>query len=57
MLRTRVVGERSDSSEVLPQGQDGVVRCENAGMSSESGVRILTTESLRFPQQRSSTEG
>ena len=30
---------------------------ENAGMSSESKVRIFAVESLRFPQEGSSTEG
>ena len=43
------VGERSNCSEVLPQGQDGAIGSENAGMSSESEVRILTAECLRFP--------
>ena len=30
---------------------------ENAGMSSESEVRILTIESLRFPGEGSSAQG
>ena len=30
---------------------------ENAGMSSESKVRIFTVESLRFPGEGSSTQG
>ena len=30
---------------------------ENAGMSSESEVRILTVESQRFPEEGSSTQG
>ena len=30
---------------------------ENAGMSSESEVRILTVESLRFPGEGSSAQG
>ena len=30
---------------------------ENAGISSESQVRILTVESLRFPGEGSSTQG
>ena len=35
----------------------GAARSENVGMSSESRVRILATESPRFPPQRSSAEG
>ena len=30
---------------------------ENAGISSESEVRIFTIESLRFPEEGSSTQG
>ena len=30
---------------------------ENAGMSSESKVRIFAVESLRFPEEGSSTQG
>ena len=30
---------------------------ENAGMSSESEVRIFTAENLRFPGEGSSTQG
>ena len=30
---------------------------ENAGMSSESEVRILTVESQRFPEEGSSSQG
>ena len=30
---------------------------ENAGMSSESGVRISTVESLRIPEEGSSSQG
>ena len=32
-------------------------RRENAGISSESKVRILAVESLRFPGEGSSTQG
>ena len=35
----------------------GLHRRENAGMSSESEVRILTIESLRFPGEGSSAQG
>ena len=30
---------------------------ENAGMSSENEVRIFVVESLRFPEEGSSTQG
>ena len=43
-----IVG-RSDS--VSSRGRD---RRENAGISSESKVRILAVESLRFPREGSS---
>ena len=35
----------------------GLYTRENAGMSSESEVRILTIESLRFPGEGSSSQG
>ena len=35
----------------------GPYSSENAGMSSESEVRILTAESLRFPGEGSSAQG
>ena len=35
----------------------GQYRRENAGISSESGVRISTVECLRFPGEGSSTQG
>ena len=35
----------------------GRIRSENAGISSESEVRIFTVESLRFPGEGSSTQG
>ena len=35
----------------------GRSRRENAGISSESEVRILAVESLRFPGEGSSTKG
>ena len=35
----------------------GVHRRENAGMSSERGVRISPVENLRFPEEGSSTQG
>ena len=35
----------------------GVYRRENAGISSESGVRISAVESLRIPGEGSSAQG
>ena len=35
----------------------GLVARENAGMSSESKVRIFAVESLRFPEEGSSSQG
>ena len=35
----------------------GVSAGENAGISSESYMRIITVESLRFPGEGSSTQG
>ena len=35
----------------------GVIRSENAGMSSASGVRIPTTVCLRVPGEGSSAQG
>jgi hypothetical protein len=35
----------------------GLYSSENAGMSSESEVRILTAEYLRFPGEGSSAQG
>ena len=37
--------------------QCGLYGRENAGMSSESEVRIFTVESLRFPGEGSSAQG
>ena len=37
--------------------RSGRCRRENVGMSSESKVRILATENLRFPEEGSSTQG
>ena len=35
----------------------GLYRSENAGISSESKVRIFAVENLRFPGQGSSSQG
>ena len=52
-----VVGEltaRGRSTIVRTYGQSS---SENAGISSESKVRIFTVESLRFPGEGSSAQG
>jgi hypothetical protein len=43
-------------AEAVPRGVVDDTR-ENAGMSSESGVRISAVESLRFPEEGSSPQG
>ena len=53
----RVVGERSISNEAYTVRWSGVDGSENAGMSSESPMRIRATGNPRFPTQRSSTWG
>ena len=39
------------------ESTSGVYRRENAGISSESKVRIFAVESLRFPEEGSSSQG
>ena len=41
----------------LSGSEGGLYGRENAGMSSESKVRIFAVESLRFPEVGSSTQG
>ena len=52
-----VVGELSivGRNQIVRTG--GRSRSENAGISSESKVRIFTVESLRFPGEGSSSQG
>ncbi len=57
MLPTRVVGERSLASEAAAEASRGGLGSENAGISNERGVRIPSTDCLRFPEQRSSAQG
>ena len=52
-----MVGERSNSGEGVPVRGVGAVRSENAGMSSEMGVRTSHTEYLRFPTEGQSASG
>ena len=39
------------------ESDGGLYGRENAGMSSESKVRIFAVESLRFPEEGSSSQG
>ena len=52
MVEEHSVVGRSKSESICGRG-----RRENAGISSESKVRILAVESLRFPGEGSSAQG
>ena len=52
-----MVGERSAVGRSITGTICGRGSSENAGMSSESKVRIFTVESLRFPGEGSSAQG
>ena len=52
MVEEHSVVGRSQSESIGGRG-----RRENAGISSESKVRILAVESLRFPGEGSSAQG
>ena len=52
-----MVGERSVVGRSMTGTTCGRSSSENAGMSSESEVRIFTVESLRFPGEGSSAQG
>ena len=52
--RKILVGERSAVERSMTGTTCGRGSSENAGMSSESEVRIFTVESLRFPREGSS---
>ena len=52
-----LVGERSVVERSMTGTTCGRGSSENAGMSSESKVRIFTVESLRFPGEGSSAQG
>ena len=51
------VGERRAGSEAAAEASRGGCSSANAGMSSESGVRISTAESPRIPGEGSSAQG
>ncbi len=53
----QVVEEHSIVGRRLTEKTAGRNRRENAGISSESKVRILAVESLRFPGEGSSAQG
>ena len=52
-----MVGERSVVERSMTGTTCGRSSSENAGMSSESKVRIFTVESLRFPGEGLSARG
>ena len=52
-----VVEEHSMIGRSITERRCGRDRRENAGISSESKVRILAVESLRFPGEGSSAQG
>ena len=52
-----MVEEHSIVGRRLTERTAGRDRRENAGISSESKVRILAVESLRFPGEGSSAQG
>ena len=54
---TQVVEEHSIVGRSIIERICGRDRRENAGISSESKVRILAVESLRFPGEGSSAQG
>ena len=45
-----LVEEQSQRVEAVPIRSSGVVRRENAGMSSENDVRIIMAEYPRIPE-------
>ena len=49
MYVSTLVEEHSQDGEAVPIRSRGVLRRENAGMSSEMEVGILQAEYLRFP--------
>ena len=52
-----LVGERSVVERSMTGTTCGRGSSENAGISSESEVRIFTVENLRFPGEGSSAQG
>ena len=56
-MREHVVGEHTVVGGSIIERICGRSSRENAGISSESKVRIFTVESLRFPGEGSSAQG
>ena len=55
---SEMIGRGATHTGRSRSGSDcGLYGRENAGMSSESKVRIFAVESLRFPEEGSSTQG
>jgi hypothetical protein len=52
-----MVGEHTNVGRSIIERICGRISRENAGISSESEVRNLTVESLRFPGEGLSTQG
>ena len=52
-----MVGEHTKVGRSITGRICGRISRENAGISSESEVRIFTVESLRFPGEGSSAQG
>ena len=52
-----MVGEHTNVGRSMTGRTCGRISRENAGISSESEVRIFTVESLRFPGEGSSAQG
>ena len=57
MSERTLVGERSAVERSMTGTTCGRGSSENAGMSSESEVRIFTVENPRFPGEGSSAQG
>ena len=56
-LRKAIGRGATRASRSLTVREGGLHGRENAGMSSESKVRIFAVESLRFPEEGSSSQG
>ena len=52
-----MVDERRVNRRSHTEKSGGLYRRENAGISSETEVRILSIENLRFPEEGSSAQG
>ena len=57
IVKDYVVGELTAVGRSMTGRTCGRGSSENAGMSSESKVRIFTVENLRFPGEGSSAQG